>query len=706
MIDESVRQSLRAVADRVVPADEWPSASAAGVVDYLETHADRAHRRHWDSLLAAGLKALDADAQTRHGAHFADLDVAHQDALLADVEAGSVGSWPIDPRDFFATLVALIIEGYYTSRRAGARRPVSWAMIGFSDRQAGTTDHHVAEKDPPAKRLAAAREHYDVIVIGAGAGGGTAAARLATAGYSVLVIERGSWLRYDDIGADHLRNHRLSLYGHNTGPADNGHERTIARIDGTEHITKPFERSYHNNAMTFGGGTRVFGAQAWRFLPEDFAMATRYGVPDGSSLQDWPIGYDDLEPYYEQIEWDIGVAGRYDGHPAAGRRRRGYPMAPLPPNREARLLQAAARTLGWEAGPVPLLVNTVPRAGRGACERCGQCVGFACPADAKNGPYNTVLLDALVKADCHLVLDSMAERITTDVGGRVTGVSVVACRGPAADNCTERRIFTASHVVVACGAIESARLLLNSATDQEPAGLGNRSDQVGRHLQGHTYAGAFGLFDEPVQDSLGPGPGVATLRFCHANEGLIGGGMLANDFVKLPLSYWFAGLPAAAPRWGAEGKRAMRDGYPRTSHVQGPTQEIPNPEARVRVSPTVRDVSGVPVAMLSGSLHAETLRSAEFLNRQAAAWLTATGAQRIWVHQLASSLSGGQHQSGTLRMGNDPGRSVTDPTGRVHGHDNLWVADASLHVTNGSVNPVLTVMALAHRTADYLTRSG
>jgi hypothetical protein len=115
VIDESVRQSLRAVADRVVPADEWPSASAAGVVDYLETHADRAHRRYWDTLLAAGLKALEAEAQTHHGARFADLDVAHQDALLADVEAGSVGSWPIDSRDFLATLVALIIEGYYTS---------------------------------------------------------------------------------------------------------------------------------------------------------------------------------------------------------------------------------------------------------------------------------------------------------------------------------------------------------------------------------------------------------------------------------------------------------------------------------------------------------------------------------------------------------------------------------------------------------------
>jgi choline dehydrogenase-like flavoprotein len=147
----------------------------------------------------------------------------------------------------------------------------------------------------------------------------------------------------------------------------------------------------------------------------------------------------------------------------------------------------------------------------------------------------------------------------------------------------------------------------------------------------------------------------------------------------------------------------MREDYVRTGHVQGPIQEIPTADARVRVSPTVKDRFGLPVAMLSGTVHPESLRAAEMLGERAAAWLAAAGAGRVWRHRPApDALSGGQHQAGTLRMGADPLTSVTDPIGRVHGYDNVWVADGSVHVTNGGVNPVLTILALAFRTADRL----
>jgi choline dehydrogenase-like flavoprotein len=430
-------------------------------------------------------------------------------------------------------------------------------------------------------------------------------------------------------------------------------------------------------------------------------MATRYGVPDGSSLQDWPIGYDDLEPYYEKVEWEIGVAGDPDGHRGAGPRRRGYPMPPLPLGLDGQILQTAAAALDWSVGAVPLLINTVPRAGRGACERCGQCAGFACPRDAKNGPYNTVLVEARAMSACDVAVNCMVDRLVTDGRGRVTGVSIIESAGAT----TTMRTVHAGHVVVACGAIESARLLFNSATDQEPTGIGNGGDQLGRNLQGHAYTGALGLFDQPVQDGVGPGPGVATLRFGHGNPGYIGGGMLANDFVMLPLSYWRAGFAPGAARWGQAGKQAMRMNYARTGHVMGPTQEIPNPDSRVRLSPRVRDRWGIPVAMLSGTVHPETLRTAGYLSDQAARWLDAAGARQIWTRRPANVLSAGQHQAGTLRMGSDPASSVTDPTGRVHGHANLWVADGSVHVTNGSVNPVLTILALAYRTADHLIRT-
>ena len=233
--------------------------------------------------------------------------------------------------------------------------------------------------------------------------------------------------------------------------------------------------------MAVGGGTRVYGAQAWRFLPTDFAMASTYGVPPGSSLADWPIGYDDLAPYYERAEWEIGVAGdsaasaRHLAAPSAS-----FPMPPVPLNRQGAVLRRGADALGWDTFSVPLLINTVPYGGRPACIQCQHCVGFACPVDAKNGTHNTMIPRALATGRCDLVTEAMVERIDSDGAGHVTGVTYFDADG-------QRHSPRAEVVICAAGAIETARLLLNSASAHDPHGLGNAHDQVGRHLQGHYY---------------------------------------------------------------------------------------------------------------------------------------------------------------------------------------------------------------------------
>ncbi len=545
---------------------------------------------------------------------------------------------------------------------------------------------------------------YDAIVVGSGAGGGVAAAVLAQAGKSVLLLERGRALSFEQVGRDHLRNQRLAIYGHNAGPDIEGNPRTldpasfpmpVGERQGEHRILRPHEPGYQNNAACVGSGTRVYAGQAWRFMPQDFRMASEYGVPAGSSLADWPISYADLLPYYERVEWEIGVCGDHRSMTHLPAYARPYPMPALPLPHKSNVHRRGLDALGWQGLRVPRLINSLPYNGRPACINCQHCVGYACPVDAKNGSHNTTIPRALKSGNCSLRTEVMVERLMCSAGGAVAGVELITADGL-------RENISADVVVLSCGAVETARLLLNSATAQEPGGIGNGSDQVGRHLQGHYYPGAVGLFPEQLYDGVGPGCSLATCEFNHANEGLIGGGMLTDEDIVTPITFWKRDYPPDVPRWGLAAKRFMRDNFRRINDIKGPVQEIPNPDARVQVNPAVRDRYGIPVAHLSGTSHPETVRTASFMRERAIEWLRASGAIEVWGRQPQQYLSGGQHQAGTCRMGDDPAHSVVDNFCRVHSQSNLFVADASPHVTNGGFNPVETIMALAWRTSEHI----
>ena len=537
---------------------------------------------------------------------------------------------------------------------------------------------------------------YDAIVIGAGAAGGIVAGVLAEAGKKVLLLERGHDLSFDEVGRDHLRNQRLSHYGHNAGPDIDGNPRVFQDFT-QQRLVAPHDGAYHANAATVGGGTRVYGAQAWRFMPQDFRMASIYGVPKGSSLADWPISYEDLAPYYERVEWEIGVCGDAKQMKHLPAYSKPYPMPPVPVNLQGQTFRRGAAALGWATNPVPLLINTIEYQNRPACIGCQHCVGFACPVDAKNGTRNTLIARALASGNCTLITRAMVERILVSDAGRVMGATYFDATGI-------RSEAVADVVIISAGAIESARLLFNSASQSEPYGLGNNHDQVGRQLQGHYYPGAIGLFPEQVQDGVGPGVTTSTCQFNHGNDGVIGGAMLADEFVVLPIIFWKRKLPPDVPRWGAANKTFMRESYLRVADIAGPVQEIPSPESRVTVSQQVRDKFGIPVAHLSGTTHPETVRTAAFMHLRAREWLKASGAIEVWGDSPTLRLSAGQHQAGTCRMGEDPKQSVVDQWGRVHGHDNFYVVDSSIHVTNGGFNPVLTIMALAFRAAEHIAQ--
>ncbi len=540
-------------------------------------------------------------------------------------------------------------------------------------------------------------KHVNAIVVGAGAGGGVVAKELSTAGLSVVLFERGGWVGFDQHGHDELISQRTTALGNAFGPDDERYRRVIAAGPGKWRVVLPSEGGYGNNAACVGSGTVSYGAMAWRFMEQDFKMRSTYGAPEGSTLEDWPLTYAELEPCYEKAEYEIGVAGDMSANPFSPPRRRPYPMPPFPLNREGRLLAPAAKRLGLHPFPIPMLRNSVPYGGRNACIACRYCVGFACEINAKCGTHNTVIPTALATGHCELRTDSVVSEVVVDERGRARGVKYFDANDRA-------QVQTADLVVVAGAATETPRLLLNSKSKLFPTGAGNRHDWVGRNLQGHAYAGAWGLFEQETYDDIGAGATIAISDFNHGNPGLRGGAMLANEFIRLP--YLFSNRrPPGAPTWGKAHKDYQRQFYRRSIGVQGPVQEMPVFAARVEVDPEVKDHWGIPVSRLSGQRHPHDLEIAQFTSAKAEQWLKEAGAIKTWRNVPGRGVSGGQHQAGTCRMGNDPRASVTNKYGQVHDIDNLFIADGSLHVTNGGFNPALTILALGYWIGDYITRT-
>lgn len=261
--------------------------------------------------------------------------------------------------------------------------------------------------------------HVNAVVVGAGAGGGVIAAELSRGGLSVVLLERGDWVSFDAHDTDELLSQRTTVLGNAFGPDDLRYRRVLVNDDGSEEVMLPSDGGYSNVAACVGSGTVSYGAMAWRFMPEDFRMKTTYGAVAGSTLEDWPISYQDLEHCYERAEWEIGVAGDASENPFAAPRARPYPMPPFAYNKEATILRAAMLRKGLHPYPIPMLRNSVPYGGRPACLRRLSCCGFACPINAKCGTHNTVIPAALATGNCELHTNCVVSEIVIDAAGKV-----------------------------------------------------------------------------------------------------------------------------------------------------------------------------------------------------------------------------------------------------------------------------------------------
>ena len=540
------------------------------------------------------------------------------------------------------------------------------------------------------------QEEVDFVVIGSGAAGGIMAKQLSVAGFSVVVLEQGGWGKYgheQDYTKDELLNR-------NPSPEDRLMSDPSRQLNTfRRNVLEEARRGGHSYGCVVGGGTVTYGGSSWRHLPWEFNEASTVGTIAGTGLADWPISYEELEPYYTQAEWEMGISGQRVDSPFVAPMSKEYPVPPVPLKSSGALFNVAAAKLGLSVVPGPLAIITQPYMGRTGCVNCGMCSGFGCHVRARSSSAVTVIPLAVETGNCEIRANSYVREISMDRGGRVTGVTYF--------NAAKQEVFqNAKAVVLSANAGESARLLLLSNSARFPNGLANSSGVVGKYLMLGGYAGASGLFEHPLNDYKGVVSGAGILDYVPSdpNRGFYGGGRLTSRGYATPISYGLGGLSPGTPRWGAGYKQALRDQARHRMTVNCYTSQLPLETNRVDLDPNEKDEWGLPAMRITSTSHPDDIKNMEFFRQKSIEILEAAGATSVWAGPVRDS-TGGAHNRGTCRMGNDPMTSVVDQYHRAHDVPNLFIVDGSNLVTGGRNHPTMTIQALAFRAAEHLVRS-
>lgn len=535
----------------------------------------------------------------------------------------------------------------------------------------------MSDSDSIISTLSSGRgKRWDAVVIGAGAAGSVFADRLTRAGLDVLLLEMGQ--RYDDHRNQFVENDGVffSRVWSNRG----------YRITGDGFTGAP------NLGFGVGGGTLVWTALTLRMFEQDFNMRSRYGRPDGTSVEDWPIKLRELEPYYDRAEAQMGVSGT--ATPWDTPTRRPLPNPPHRLYRASELLRGGMAREGIRSAPGPVAVASRDYRRQKECLHCGFCRA-GCRVDAKYQADTALLTDALNTGRLRLLSGVAVTRIDQDNGpNQASGVTFV-------DLATNTQHKVRAKVVIAANnPIELPRLFLNSRNRFAPDGLGNAYDNVGRNFFAHPSTIALGVVDECMNTSIGYNMGnLISLDYSHDR----GGDRFIGGFIMAALNGSGAGVMAVdpyRPLWGKELKQQMLS-YNSSLLMVTFCEGMPVRDNRITVDPGRLDAFGMPQANIHYQLHANdraVFAEALATNRRV---MRAAGAKAVYTTDTPFD----SHPAGTMRMGDDPRSSVTDRFGRVHGLRNVYVGGAALFPTGSSVNPTLTLHALALRTADHIVRN-
>ena len=535
-------------------------------------------------------------------------------------------------------------------------------------------------------------DEVDFVVVGSGAAGGVIARELSQAGFSVVVMEQGPRYSAQDFKHDELAywfNHGIT-----NAPAlsPQSFRKTPADVAAPVAVGGRLPITY---ARMVGGASVHYTGNFWRFHEVDFRERSLLGAIPGASLEDWPISYEDLEPYYAKVDWEIGVSGLAGTHPNEPARSRPYPMPPMPVKSSGVLLERGARRLGLHPFPAPLAIASVPYRGRAACVHCGFCMGFGCEAGAKASTLYTMIPEAEATGRCEVRSDSYVFRLDMNSKGRVTGVHYF-------DQDRREHLQRARAIVVSANGAETPRLLLMSANSQFPQGIANSSGMVGKHLMFNQNSSSFGEFEYELNEYKS----VQATRVVHdfydsdPKRGFYGGGGIDARIGPNPSLWALRGPPGR--QWGKAYKEHLRS-FPRTMMAGGHSTSLAVEDNSVSLDPTLKDAWGLPAIRCTYHDHPDDLRFSAWLQDRSAEILDAAGALRIWRLPI-SEASAGVHLLGTCRMGSDRRRSVIDRDHRTHDVPNLFLCDGSSFVTSGRGQPTMTIQALAFRAAEKIAR--
>jgi gluconate 2-dehydrogenase alpha chain len=724
--------TLEAFFEQLFPADEnGPGAASIGVLAYLDRALNGPYGRHLETY-RLGAFALDAESQSRFGKPFAAAEPAQQQELIAALEKGAVASFrAVEPKAFFELARTHLQEGLFADPIYGGNRDkAGWRFLGHpgiwleNSAEENLTDKPVdkggeirslADLDLPARERKAVPGYdpqrgtaepapeADVLLVGAGTVGGLVAPLFAKAGLKVVALEPGPFRTQTDYLPDELG---ATYYCRaNMGPKFLSEIPRWRRNEGDPTQEATFSLGRMMNGV--GGSIVHYGGWLRRFHPHHFQMRRyvqeRWGLaalPEGCTLADWPVTYDELEPYYTLLEYDIGIAG--DDAAAFLPRSKGFPMPPMRPFRMGEFYKEATKKLGLHAHPVPVGLNTVPYRGRPATTYCAWSNGFGSYTGDKWDPSLTSVPEALATGNLDLRTHCRVIRIGTDENGRANGAEYV-------DPLGNRRFQRARTVILSAYAFENLRLLFLSGDAKHPNGLGNNGGQSGKHFMTKMFAHVDGYVPNVIFNRhTGPAAqGLVlddffTTGFDSLRHGFIGGATLGAEQQFLPIQISKESLPPDVRRWGKPYKDHLRQ-WQHFGVVRIQPDTLSYTSNFVDLDPHHRDRSGLglPVLRITYDLRENEHRLADWMEGKAEEILREMGATKTWRGDRFTGV-GSSHDFGFTRMGEDPGQTVVNPELRVHDTPGLYVFSGSAFPTCPGINPTLTLLALVYRAAERL----